>query len=141
MIDYINEITDPDAPFFYVCHSMGCTEALVLLSELPEYNDLIDAAFLLAPPAFMGNSRASRAAWMADLFGLLDEIKELRRKPSHRKWLSRTGCKNFFCRYMAAKMLSVNYDQLNQTMLPVIFDHTSQGSSSKVVFHFAQVRI
>ena len=51
-------------------------------------------------------------------------------------WIS---CQNFLCKAMASRMLSVSYDQLNMTMLPVIYDHLSHRSSSKVVYHFSQV--
>lgn len=136
--DYIYNISETDGPFFYICHSMGCAEILILLSEKPEYNDLLDAVFLMAPPAFMGNSKASFLSKFAGLAESYIGYKELRKAKTKRNWMARTKCSNWVCHVMAAKMLSVGYSQLNMTMLPVILDHTSHGSSSKVVFHFAQ---
>lgn len=117
---------------------MGCAEILALLSERPEYNDLLDAAFLMAPPAFMGHSRASLFTGIADLAAKYMGYREIRR-PKSRPWWIQMNCKNSLCKAMASRMLSVSYDQLNMTMVPVIYDHLSHRSSSKVVYHFAQV--
>ena len=125
---------------FYVCHSMGCAEILALLSEFPEYNDRFDGLFLMAPPVFMRNSRARFLTGIANLAEDVWSYYEIRR-PKPRPWY--INCQNIFCRGMAsmrARMLSVSYPaQLNMTMLPLIYDHLSQRSSSKVVYHFAQV--
>ena len=138
--DYIVNVTDDgsseEVPFFYICHSMGCAEILALLSELPEYNDLFDALFLMAPPVFMGRSRASLFTGIADLTAKYMGYREIR-KPRPRPWW--INCQNVICRTMASRMLSVSYDQLNMDMLPVIYDHLAQRSSSKVIYHFAQV--
>ena len=64
--------------------------------------------------------------------------KEIRKAKEGRRWFSYCT-KGWICHSVASKMLSVSYDQLNMTMLPVILDHVSQGSSSKVAYHFAQV--
>ena len=50
---------------------MGCAEILILLSEMPEYNDFFDGIFLMAPPIFMGNSRAN--SWFAHTLANLFE--------------------------------------------------------------------
>ena len=61
VFDYVFNITqeESDGPYFFVCHSMGCAEIAVLLSEYTEYNDLFDAVFMMAPPIFMGNRYAT----------------------------------------------------------------------------------
>ena len=61
VFDYVFNITqeESDGPYFFVCHSMGCAEIAVLLSEYTEYNDLFDAVFMMAPPIFMGNRYGS----------------------------------------------------------------------------------
>ena len=118
---------------------MGCAEILALLAEIPDYNDLFDAVFLLAPPVFMGNSRASYLTGLAEFAETLMGYREIRTRIS-RPWWVKMGCQMAFCQTMASRRLSVNYAQLNMTMLPVIYDHLSRGSSSKVVFHFSQVR-
>ena len=47
-IDYILDATgQPD--MFFAGFSMGTTQYLILLSEMPEYNDKIRAGFLLGP--------------------------------------------------------------------------------------------
>ena len=118
---------------------MGCAEILALLSEEPEYNEVLDAAFLMAPPVFMANSRASYFTGLASLFEYISGYKELRRYRTSRPWWVRLGCTYSWCHKTASRMLSMSPDQLNMTMLPVIYDHLRHGSSSKVVFHFSQV--
>ena len=147
--DYIRNLTSFQAeddqilspPFFYICHSMGCAEILALLSQVPDYNEVLDAAFLMAPPVFMANSRASYFTGLASLFEYISGYKELRRYRTSRPWWVRLGCTYSWCRRTASRMLSMSPDQLNMTMLPVIYDHLRHGSSSKVVFHFSQVCI
>ncbi|XP_075991470.1 lipase 3-like [Anticarsia gemmatalis] len=53
VITYIKEFTQYELSF--VGHSMGATALLVLLSSLPEYNDMLRTAVLMAPLAFMRN--------------------------------------------------------------------------------------
>ena len=144
MLDYIGNVTSTDEtqvrpPFFYICHSMGCAEILALLSEVPEYNEVLDAAFLMAPPIFMANSRASYFTGLASLFEYIQGYKEIRRTRTSRPWWVNWGCTYAWCRKSTSRMLSMSPDQLNMTMLPVIYDHLRHGSSSKVVYHFAQV--
>ena len=54
-IDYILNESGHEQIFF-VGYSMATTQYLILLSELPEYNDKIRAGFLLGPTAFGGNA-------------------------------------------------------------------------------------
>lgn len=54
-IDYIlNQTGHPQ--LYFVGHSQGTTNLMVLLSEKPEYNKFIVAASLLAPVAYLGHS-------------------------------------------------------------------------------------
>ena len=173
VFDYVFNITqeESDGPYFFVCHSMGCAEIAILLSEYTEYNDLFDAVFMMAPPIFMGNrygtvllqiskknfcffldnhhcnvvnvlliisfySRISFWSGFADIIENFMGYKEIRKARKERRWFA--TCKSWFCHSIASRSLSISAT-LNMTMLPVILDHVSQGSSSKVVYHFAQV--
>ncbi len=53
-LDYVLGTTGAD-DLFFVGYSQGTTQYFVLLSEMPEYNDIIRAGFMLAPPIFMGD--------------------------------------------------------------------------------------
>lgn len=134
-LDYVFNVTASER-VFYICHSMGCAEILAFLSEFPEYNDRLDALFLMAPPLFMRNSRSRILTGIANLAEDVWGYYEIRR-PKPRPWY--INCQNIFCRRMFSRMLSISYPQLNMTMLPVIYDHLSHRSSSKVVYHFAQM--
>lgn len=59
MIDYILMETKKSS-LAYVGHSQGTNDLLILLSEFPEYNDVIKIAFLLGPSIFMKNSKSFR---------------------------------------------------------------------------------
>lgn len=54
-IDYILRQTG-HPQLYFVGHSQGTTNLMVLLSEKPEYNKFIVAASLLAPVAYLGHS-------------------------------------------------------------------------------------
>lgn len=68
MIDYILEKTG-DTSLHYVGHSQGTTVYLVLMSYRPEYNDKIKTAHLLAPTAFMGNTKDGLVRTLAPYVG------------------------------------------------------------------------
>lgn len=55
MIDYTLNITKREK-IFYIGHSQGTTVFTVLLCMLPEYNDKIIQAHLMAPAVFMTNT-------------------------------------------------------------------------------------
>ena len=59
-IDYIMERTGADQVHF-VGHSMGASQLVVLLSEVPEYNDKIAGAYFLAPAVYMNNVKTPLA--------------------------------------------------------------------------------
>lgn len=120
---------------------MGCAEILILLSEKPEYNDFVDAVFLMAPPVFMGHSKAGIFTGFADLAEQYMGYKEIRKAKEGKRRMLASCTFSFVCKPLAARMLSMSVNQLNMTMLPIILDHTSHGSSSKVVYHFSQVKI
>ncbi len=57
IIDYVLNITKKPS-LFYVGHSQGTTDFLVLLSTKPKYNQKIKQAHLMAPVAFMDHPLA-----------------------------------------------------------------------------------
>merc|ERR1712226_338706 len=61
-IDYALSVTG-ERSLYFGGHSMGCTQYLVMLSSLPEYNDKIRLGVLLAPPAYMSTHTTSSSSW------------------------------------------------------------------------------
>ncbi|XP_075991089.1 lipase 3-like [Anticarsia gemmatalis] len=55
-LTYITEYTN-EADLHFIGHSMGSTALLVLLSTIPEYNEKLKSAVLLAPLAFMYHAK------------------------------------------------------------------------------------
>lgn len=45
---------------------MGTTQYLIMLSDLPEYNDKVKAGFLFGPTAFAGNISLEPVLRLAD---------------------------------------------------------------------------
>jgi pimeloyl-ACP methyl ester carboxylesterase len=54
MFDYVTRTTGAEK-VFYASHSMGGTAFLVAMSEKPEVQDKVKAAFLMAPPTWAAN--------------------------------------------------------------------------------------
>lgn len=87
-LDYILEETGFD-DLFFIGYSMGGTQYFAFLSDMPEYNEKIKAAFMLAPAVFMGN------AFNPVL--LLSPVAELLEGLLHENWGKLGGKKlNFF---------------------------------------------
>lgn len=55
---FLNNSTVPLYDLLYVGHSMGTTMSFVMLSLRPEYNEKIQAAFALAPVAYMSKVKS-----------------------------------------------------------------------------------
>ncbi|ENN77486.1 hypothetical protein YQE_06014, partial [Dendroctonus ponderosae] len=68
-IDYIVRKTGADK-LFYVGHSQGTTSCLIMLSEVPEINDRISAAALLAPAVFLNLTKSPILTAASKLAGL-----------------------------------------------------------------------
>ncbi len=148
VIEYIRKETNSDK-IIYVGHSMGSTELLVLLSEQPKFNEVIEAAFLLAPVAYMGHTKGSMAT-LAPHVGILESTLgavELFPDMKWTSWLGHEICADSqdsaiygpLCRSIAQRFIDVSPNQLNFSMLPVYMDNWPEGGSSLPVYHYAQV--
>ena len=74
MIDHALKTTNK-TKIFYVGHSQGTTVLTVLLSMLPEYNDIIIQAHFMAPAVFMSNTPIQFfKSWGAEVMVLLQLI-------------------------------------------------------------------
>ena len=54
------------ADLFFAGYSMGTTQYLLLLSEMPAYNAKVRAGFLMGPTAFAGNMTLEPVLRLAD---------------------------------------------------------------------------
>lgn len=57
MIDYILDVTQQRS-LHYVGYSMGGTNFFIMLSSMPEYNEKVSNAYLIAPATFLGNAQS-----------------------------------------------------------------------------------
>lgn len=72
MIDYTLNATNQEK-IFYVAHSQGTTALTVLLCMLPEYNDKIIQAHLMAPAVFMTNTPSQLVRnWGAEMLVIVN---------------------------------------------------------------------
>jgi len=148
-IDYTLEQTGQDS-LYYGGYSMGCSQYLVMLSSLPEYNDKIKLGFLLAPPAYMSHapSMIFQIASLAEdieilyhLFGLYEFLPHL----DIITWFGHLVCSDdhpllqSVCMNIGFTILGFNPGQLNGTMIPTYLDHIPEGTSTRPFVHYAQL--
>ncbi|XP_075991146.1 lipase 3-like [Anticarsia gemmatalis] len=127
-----------NSDLFYIGHSMGATALLVLLSTYRQYNHMFKAAILLAPLAFMYNSK-----------GPLRHIVELSNRPDlpikSVREISRIMIKKY-CR--ASKMSCANplllltnggINITDAMLMANILTHVPAGGSMKTMVHYLQL--
>jgi len=150
-IDYAL-MTTGQSQVHYVGHSMGCTQFLVAMSMLPEYNNKIKVAALLAPPAFMSHA-TSPIFQIADLAGDVDALYHLfglYEFLPHMDIISAIG--HLFCAdehpdfmdvcfNIAFNILGYNPDHFNTSMISTYLDHLPEGTSTRPFVHYAQLYV
>ncbi|XP_022187146.2 lipase 3 [Nilaparvata lugens] len=144
-IDYILRETE-QKKLFYIGHSMGTTMMYVLLSVRPEYNHKLRLMVSLSPVAFMSNiksplfrilygpvSNAMNTVGVHEFIPGNTAVTTLGRQLCQEKALTSTICSNIL-------FLIAGYDsrQLNRTMLPVIFGHLPDSTSTNSLMHYGQ---
>ena len=135
---------------YYFGYSMGCTQYLVMLSSLPEYNQNIRLGTFLGPAAYMSyapNIIFQLAAWADDIqilyhifgfaeflphYDIITAIGHLVCSDDHP--LLQTVCMN-----IGFAILGFNPGQLNGTMIPTYMDHIPEGTSTRPFVHYAQL--
>ncbi|XP_012265131.1 lipase 3 isoform X5 [Athalia rosae] len=150
MIDYILETTGHTS-LYYVGYSQGTTIFYVMASERPEYNAKVRAMISLAPIAFLSNHRSPLLKCVVHLYTLMEwgsaycNIHQwfprnklqaralgtlIRNAPGT---LTQGVCTSWL--YLIAGFGS---NQLDSSMLPLIFGHFPAGSSYKQIVHYGQ---
>jgi len=152
VIDHILEHTQNDY-VYYIGHSQGTTEYLALLSDRPEYNEKINAGFLLAPVGYLTLSTSFEfklAPYVDALRDLITSFGKFEWFP-HRKIYSLLGhlicdeemhpLTEKFCAFIANNVIGFSEGQLNETMIPVYLDHEPDATSPIPLYHFAQLSL
>lgn len=137
---------------FYIGHSMGSTEFLVVASEDPSFQDGLYAAFLMAPPAWMGGHVNDTLAKLSEHWRLIENAFEVRgiwEVLPDNELTSQIGhetCDDEHfeeneekCMRMSDLFFMVSPGELNTTMLPIYFDVYPEGSSVKPLVHYGQL--
>ncbi|XP_075976480.1 lipase 3-like [Anticarsia gemmatalis] len=141
-LTYINELS-VGADLHFIGHSMGATALLVLLSSIPEYNDMVKSATLLAPLAFMGHTK-----------GPLKHVADLRSKRNYTgppDYLMKVGkfsqgiirkfCKGNSRTCSNTLLLAADGGKVipDAMMMEKILAHATGGGSMKTLIHYMQL--
>ena len=130
---------------------MATTQYLILLSELPQYNDKIRAGFLLGPTAFGGNAtnpliplsaHAETFQTVLNAFGIYEFLPNFLEIKS---WLAHTICGTSptyerLCRDFFSVFVGSHPEHLNASMAATYISQMPAGASTKTFVHFAQVK-
>ncbi|XP_011055499.1 PREDICTED: lipase 3-like [Acromyrmex echinatior] len=151
IIDYILEKTG-HSKLYYIGYSQGATTFYVMGSERPEYNDKIKGMISLAPAVFLKNQKSSILKFLAyfqNVFEWGTYICNIYQWLPRNKWQSfilKTFLNNApypmtngFCNFCFYIIAGFGSEQLDKSMLPLIFGHSPAGSSVKQLLHFAQL--
>ncbi|EFN79952.1 Lipase 3 [Harpegnathos saltator] len=147
MIDYVSNTTGHER-IFYIGHSEGTTQFLVMASEKPEYNSKIILMIALAPAAFTGNMRgpitkltklAYVGVWIGENFG----YPEFGPRSNWGKFVSNLLCRNaastqIICSNFFFLISGFSRAELDTENLTVIMGHVPAGASWKQFIHYAQ---
>ncbi|KAF4521288.1 hypothetical protein B566_EDAN002292 [Ephemera danica] len=146
-LDYVLGLTG-EQQVIYMGHSMGTTMFWIMCSEKPKYNAKIKQMHALAPVAFMGQVESPlrlmapfvmEVEWILGMMGM-DEFL-----PSSEffELMGAALCRDqamfqIVCSNILFLIAGFDSQQLNETALPVIMDHTPAGASTKTICHYAQ---
>lgn len=148
-IDYILDQTGQSQVYF-VGYSMGTTQYLILLSEMPEYNAKIKAGFLLGPSALVGNATnplvnlADQAELLQSVFQLLgmDEFMpnflEVKSNLAHKICRS-SYLHSLMCRNLWALIVNSDPSHINPEAVPTYLSQLPAGASTTTFVHYAQL--
>lgn len=149
-IDYILNKTERQT-LHYICHSQGCTALLVTLSMMPEYNEKIASAYLLAPAVYMTHIRgyfpnALRTRKNNGLSKTLDSLG-WHAIVAHNNSFSnivRVLCKDQFlskiCSTIMVNMIGKTIKSVDQNqLLAFLFQFVGDNSALKQFTHYVQL--
>uniref|UniRef100_A0ABD2W8F1 AB hydrolase-1 domain-containing protein n=1 Tax=Trichogramma kaykai TaxID=54128 RepID=A0ABD2W8F1_9HYME len=150
MIDYILEKTQQTS-LHYIGYSQGTSTFFVMSSERPEYVKKIKSLVNLAPIAFISNHKSPLLKLVTRLYVIMEwgsmycNIHEWFPRNKLQAKALRTLIRNtpgtvtkslYSCWFCLIAGFGSN--QLDKSMLPLIFSHFPGGSSAKQIIHYSQ---
>ncbi len=143
VIDYVLEyISQPSLSF--VGYSLGTTQYLILLSELPEYNDRIKVGYLMGPAAYMGNASNPVIGLKRPFLRGYHKtgLKEI--YPSYMTLLSRGLCFSgplgaWVCQKVWNTFATSDAQELDFDTTLMHLSHMPAGASIKTFMHYLQL--
>ncbi|KAL6437992.1 hypothetical protein ACFW04_004349 [Cataglyphis niger] len=148
-IDYILKTTGQEK-LFYLGHSQGTTTFFVMASEMPEYQNKIQAMFAMAPVAYCGRITSAVIQLLARFMDSIDMVMKL--FGLYEFLPSDEGMKEFqklvcaedvitqpFCSNLLFLIAGYNKEQFNKTLLPIVLGHIPAGASTKQIMHYTQL--
>ncbi|XP_058444559.1 lipase 1-like [Malaya genurostris] len=147
MIDHV--LLNTTAPKFqYVGFSQGCTTYFVMTCTRPKYNKKIALMTALAPAVVM---KRVRSPLVRLLFQVQDQVKEVLdvldvHEVPHFQSIQQifdvlcpTADKENFCAQLTEEMAGPHRETWDQELNLVYIGHFPSGSSTKQLYHFAQI--
>lgn len=147
VIDYVKIKSESDSDIDFVGFSMGATALLVLLSSLPQYNQVLKSATLLAPLAFMyqikgplkllAEFHGENARNSLNFLGV-NEFMSIETFPSPviEKYCRGGGR---LCRNPLLLIANGGKEIRNKKILGNVLGHLPAGASTKTIVHFVQL--
>ncbi|XP_013114395.2 lipase 3 [Stomoxys calcitrans] len=147
MVDFIRAYTG-ERRMHFIAISQGGTVFLVLNSMLPQYNQVFKTATLLAPVAYVSNTKGSLAKIFGPLLGtrnyvskVLEGVEMVSTNKYVKKLLSMACLENERPLVCVSRLWpAAGYDTqlLNKTLLPDIMANFPVGGSFKQMMHYFQ---
>ena len=121
-----------------------------MISEIPRYNDKMISTQLLAPAAYMHNTRSPYVWWLATWMWNIDLALRLMGTyyfaPTNEMDIAAgyNDCRDGapfqeMCMINTFLIAGFNSQEVNRTMLPVIHGHSPAGASAMNMLHYAQI--
>lgn len=142
VIDYVlNSTLAPD--LFFVGYSMGATQYLILLSELPEYNTKIKAGYLMGPPAFMNTASNPLIGIKRPLLALSSFLGIHEMYPNSNAEIISNICLSsnlaaYGCHYIWNGLANTDRNLMELKTSMIHLTHMPAGASIKSFLHYFQ---
>ncbi|XP_072762549.1 uncharacterized protein [Anoplolepis gracilipes] len=144
MITFITNMTSQPL-HAYIGHSMGSTVFYVMATERPKIAQMVQMKISLAPTVFFNDIKSwlQYLAFLTEYEILMQFVFYKLLQINFLRSFLIYGCDQYIIREICINVLFVmfgyDHEQLNYTLLPVIFSHFPAGSSFNTILHYTQV--
>ncbi|KAI5633529.1 alpha/beta-hydrolase lipase region domain-containing protein [Phthorimaea operculella] len=149
VIDYILKQKTGNEKINYIGYSMGTTALFAMLSTKTQYNDILRAAYTLAPVAYMKEIRSpfkvlAKYGRSLEVFLNLVGANEFLPRNAVVRYLAKHSCKvedfhEAICEISMFLFCGHDQTHFDRSLMPLIFGHVPAGASTKTLTHFAQM--